>query len=65
MLRRLHEDGLTLLLAEQSVSLALEVADYASVLQTGRTLLEGPAQTLRHNPEVQRIYLGMSGGEES
>jgi branched-chain amino acid transport system ATP-binding protein len=61
-LRRLHRDGLTLLLAEQSVSLALEVADYAYVLQTGRTVLEGPAQALRHNPQVQRIYLGMGSG---
>ncbi len=61
-LRRLHEDGLTLLLAEQSVSLALEVADYAYVLQTGRIMLEGPAQSLRDNPQVQRIYLGMGGG---
>jgi branched-chain amino acid transport system ATP-binding protein len=57
-LERLHQDGLTLLLAEQSVSLALEVADHAYVLQTGRTVLDGPADTLRHDPQVQEIYLG-------
>ena len=38
---RLRREGLTLLLAEQAVELALEVADYAYVLQTGRTVLEG------------------------
>jgi len=61
-LRRLHRDGLTLLLAEQSIGLALEVADYAYVLQTGRTVLEGRARDLRDDPQVQRIYLGVGGG---
>jgi branched-chain amino acid transport system ATP-binding protein len=59
-LRMLHRQGLTLLLAEQSVALALEFADYAYVLQTGRTVLEGPAQELQRNPQVQAIYLGIS-----
>ena len=40
---RLHKDGLTILLAEQSVDLALEVADHAYVLQVGRSVLPGPA----------------------
>ena len=39
----LHKDGQTILLAEQSVDLALEAADYAYVLQVGRTVLQGPA----------------------
>src|SRR5579862_3623172 len=56
---RLHDDGLTLLLAEQSVPFALEIADYAYVLQTGRTVLEGKAADLENDPQVQRIYLGM------
>lgn len=58
-LRRLHREGLTLLLAEQSVPLALEIADYAYVLQTGRTVLEGKAQDLAGDPQVRRIYLGV------
>ena len=61
-LERLHEQGLTLLLAEQSVPLALEIADYAYVLQTGRTVLEGPAEDLENDPQVQRIYLGIKDG---
>jgi branched-chain amino acid transport system ATP-binding protein len=60
-LERLHGEGLTLLLAEQSVPLALEIADYAYVLQTGRTVLEGPAEKLESDPQVQRIYLGIDG----
>jgi branched-chain amino acid transport system ATP-binding protein len=58
-LERLHGEGLTLLLAEQSVPLALDIADYAYVLQTGRTVLEGPADRLAGDPQVQRIYLGI------
>jgi branched-chain amino acid transport system ATP-binding protein len=60
-LQRLHRGGLTLLLAEQSVPLALEIADYAYVLQTGRTVLEGPAGRLAGDPRVQKIYLGVNG----
>lgn len=56
---RLHRDGMTMLLAEQSVELALEIAQHAFVLQTGRSVLDGPAAQLAQNPEVQRIYLGL------
>ena len=63
-LERLHADGLTLLFAEQSVQLALEVADYAYVLQTGRTVLEGPADELEHDPQVQAIYLGVAAASQ-
>jgi branched-chain amino acid transport system ATP-binding protein len=56
---RLHREGLTLLLAEQSVDLALEVADHAYVLQVGRSVLSGSAKELLGNPDVQRIYLGV------
>jgi branched-chain amino acid transport system ATP-binding protein len=55
----LHREGLTILLAEQSVDLALEVADHAYVLQVGRSVLAGKASELATNPEVQRIYLGV------
>src|SRR5438309_6956739 len=58
-LDRLHKEGLTLLLAEQSIPLALDIADYAYVLQTGRTVLEGKAVDLEKNEQVQEIYLGL------
>jgi branched-chain amino acid transport system ATP-binding protein len=58
-LERLHKDGLTLLLAEQSIPLALDIANYAYVLQTGRTVLEGNAADLEQNEQVQEIYLGV------
>jgi branched-chain amino acid transport system ATP-binding protein len=55
----LHRQGLTLLLAEQSIPLALGLADYAYVLQTGRIALEGPAAQLERDENVQQIYLGL------
>lgn len=57
---RLHKEGLTILLAEQSVDLALEVAERAYVLQVGRSVLSGRASELANNPDVQRIYLGIT-----
>ena len=57
-LKELHWQGLTLLLAEQSIPLALGIADYGYVLQTGRVALEGPAARLQNDEQVQKIYLG-------
>jgi branched-chain amino acid transport system ATP-binding protein len=56
---QLHREGLTLLLAEQSIPLALGIADYAYVLQTGRIAIEGKAADLENNEQVQEIYLGV------
>ena len=59
-LAELHRQGLTLLLAEQSIPLALGIADYAYVLQTGRIALEGPAAELEQNAQVREIELGIA-----
>jgi branched-chain amino acid transport system ATP-binding protein len=55
---RLHRQGLTILLAEQSIELALEVADFATVLQVGRSVLSGTAANLADDPRVRKVYLG-------
>ena len=55
-----EKDGYTILLVEQNANQALEVADRGYVLETGRIILEGESQALRHNEEVQRAYLGRS-----
>jgi branched-chain amino acid transport system ATP-binding protein len=56
---RLNREGLTILLAEQSIEMALAAANYAYVLQVGRNALSGPAHQLAHDPQVQRTYLGV------
>ena len=55
---RLHREGLTILLAEQSIELALEVSDFATVLQVGKSVLSGTAASLAQDPQVQKAYLG-------
>jgi branched-chain amino acid transport system ATP-binding protein len=54
----LKEKGLTILLVEQNVHHALDVADRAYVMEAGRIALDGPAAELRHDPRVERSYLG-------
>lgn len=57
-LGKLRAAGLTLLLAEQSMELALEFADTATVIQTGRSVISGTAQEIAGNPDLHRAYLG-------
>ena len=59
ILRLNRESGLTVLLVEQNAFLALDVADRAYVLNTGRIALEGTGQELADNPAVQEEYLGV------
>ena len=58
-LTRLKKTGLTMLLVEQNVSMALAVSDYAYVLAEGRVHLEGEARALMKNDEIRRTYLGI------
>ena len=55
----IRASGTTILLVEQRVAESLSIADRAYVLQTGRLMLSGPAATLRDDPEVRRVYLGI------
>jgi branched-chain amino acid transport system ATP-binding protein len=57
-LRRLNHEGLTILLIEQNANQALNIADYAYILENGRIVLAGPAAALRANPKVRQSYLG-------
>jgi branched-chain amino acid transport system ATP-binding protein len=54
-----HEDGLAILLVEQRVAEALELADHGYVLETGRVVLDGPNQTLLADDRLRRSYLGL------
>jgi branched-chain amino acid transport system ATP-binding protein len=58
VIRELKRQGTTMLLVEQNIHHALNVADRAYVMETGRTTLEGPAVELRHNAQVEQSYLG-------
>jgi branched-chain amino acid transport system ATP-binding protein len=56
----LKERGMTLLVAEQQVPLALSLADRGYVLENGRIRLEGASHDLARDPEVRRAYLGVA-----
>jgi branched-chain amino acid transport system ATP-binding protein len=54
----IHREGATILLVEQNARLALQISDYAYVLERGRIALEGPSPELFADPRVQAAYLG-------
>ena len=55
---QIHREGTTILLVEQNARLALEVSDYAYVLERGQIAVEGPAKELAADARVQAAYLG-------
>jgi branched-chain amino acid transport system ATP-binding protein len=57
-MRRINRDGVTLLFIEQNVELALSIAGRGYVLESGRTVIDGPSGALLRSPEVRRIFLG-------
>ena len=59
LIRRLHADGLAIMLVEQNVAQSLEIADRAHVLENGTFVLGGPAARVREDPELKRAYLGL------
>lgn len=59
VLKTINEHGTTILLVEQNARMALAVADYGYVLETGRIVLEGSAAALQANANVQEMYLGV------
>jgi branched-chain amino acid transport system ATP-binding protein len=58
---RLREERrLTVLLVEQNATMALDIADHGYVMENGRIVLEGPAETLRQNSDIKEFYLGLN-----
>ncbi len=57
-IEQLKRSGMTILLVEQNVHHALDVADRVYVLESGRVTLDGSATDLRHDPQVEASYLG-------
>ncbi len=59
IVKAINQDGTAVLLVEQDVVLALEIADRAYVLENGRIVMSGPAADLRRDPAVRKAYLGV------
>jgi len=58
------EQQTTVLLVEQNARAALNIANYGYIMENGRIVLDGPAQELLNNPDVQEFYLGMGHAGE-
>ncbi|RPJ42696.1 MAG: ABC transporter ATP-binding protein [Deltaproteobacteria bacterium] len=58
ILLNLKEQQITILLVEQNANMALDIAEYAYVMETGRIILEGPSADLRQDEKVAKAYLG-------
>ncbi|MEE4240868.1 MAG: ABC transporter ATP-binding protein [Desulfopila sp.] len=64
IIERLREEGNTVLLVEQNAKAALSIADRGYVLETGKVIVQGPAEDLLANSAVQRAYLGREKFDE-
>jgi branched-chain amino acid transport system ATP-binding protein len=62
-----QEQGTTILLVEQNARLALDVAHYAYIMESGRIVLDGSPEMLKNNADVREFYLGLTevGGSKS
>ena len=58
IIKALHEAGTTILLVEQNAQMALDIADRAYVLETGKVTISGSAKELLENDRVRSAYLG-------
>ncbi len=59
-----EKEGVSFLLAEQNTNMALRYATYGYILETGRVVMDGPAQGLRENEDVKEFYLGIAEGSK-
>ena len=61
LIRSINADGVGILLVEQNAHVALSLADHAYVMENGRVVLDGPAEELKEDDDVQEFYLGLGG----
>lgn len=65
ILKKINEEGTTILLIEQNANMALKIADQAYVMETGRIAMEGSGESLLRNDEIQAAYLGKKKNSET
>jgi branched-chain amino acid transport system ATP-binding protein len=57
-----QEMDTTILLVEQNAKMALEISNYAYIMESGKIVLEGPSEELKNNPDVKEFYMGVTQG---
>jgi len=62
-IRRINRDlSTTILVVEQNANVALDISNYAYIMESGKIVLEGPSDELRDNPDVKEFYMGITEG---
>ena len=59
LIREINSDGTSILLVEQNAAMALDLADHGYIMENGKIVLDGPAEILRQNEDIQEFYLGL------
>jgi len=57
----INKQGVSVLLIEQNAMMALSIADFGYVMESGKVMMDGPAEKLRNDEDVQEFYLGLHG----
>jgi branched-chain amino acid transport system ATP-binding protein len=61
--QRINQDmDTTILVVEQNAKMALEISDYAYIMESGKIVMEGPSKELKDNPDVKEFYMGITQG---
>jgi branched-chain amino acid transport system ATP-binding protein len=58
IIREIHQEGVTILLVEQNARMALSIADYGLILESGRFVMKAPADKLMADQDVREFYMG-------
>ena len=62
-IQRINRDmDATILIVEQNAKMALEISNYAYIMESGKIVLEGPSEELKNNPDVKEFYMGVTQG---
>ena len=65
LIQEVNQEGVSILLVEQNASLALDLASYAYVMESGKIVLDGSSQDLKDDKDVQEFYLGVGTQQSS
>jgi branched-chain amino acid transport system ATP-binding protein len=57
-----QEMDATILIVEQNAKMALEISNYAYIMESGKIVMEGPSEELKNNPDVKEFYMGVTQG---
>ncbi len=63
LVREINQDGVTVLLVEQNARVALSLANYGYIMETGKIVLDGSSEELLADDDIKEFYLGVGGGE--